>query len=777
MRTTLGTFSLLLLFAMKAISQNIFIREFRFPQKVTVSDGSPSSPNAAVIIQKLAEGNGKTPRSTSFTIEFEQLLQVNTRERNHVFKITSGKLLLKGDINFRGFDMANELVPSELKYLLRLKRPNGSSRDIPLSVFIQNGTPETASFDNPDSINEFSNYDLVNHSVRYGNANVFENKIKLINLYYSQLVILDQGFVTLQMVNPDLVDNFRNNQKNLLLAEKILNETESLHFENNLPLSTNDPGRLMEKISTYKGLFLKKRAAMDYIWNTLHLNFFERGIYQLRKNNLQRAREFFLWSLEVNPLFAPALLQLAIIDFKTGDLHEAICKADDILYGLPSDPETRISTFSLLNDVYLTYIERGQQDIKKNNFRKALDEFESAKRICNKYTQVQCSEELGQGISGAKKGIYDEFLDEARDFIILDELDRAETVTREAINFQIDNRSDLKDASEAQAVLKGIRQKRYDQLLIKAMRLTDQKMYDAALSTFQKADSLLVSQDLNEGKDVRKSVLSAARPRIIELLYEGENYVKTNNLNAAISRYRWSNDLQMKYGLQNESDIIKHTQSLRKNIFTQECINVQQFADSCYNTGQLLEADEKYLEANYAYEAGLSSIRLKSDCAISTDSLESAMLQIRNAVTYLDLMKQVNHDQENGSYQNAIENFQKASRYFQDMNVQRYGLLHDPDLYRFIREKGTSGLINYSGDWYREKGELDHALSMYKLLLDRNYDFRFLSGSLYKLGMKTGAKDKPLNPGSKWKDLVKQYTGGDKRLKRFSKGYKAGFNH
>ncbi len=775
MRSYLITAVLTFLLCAGANSQNLFIKELRFNQSIIIADGSPASPNASVLISKLAEGNGKTPRSTSFRIEFEQVLKVNTREPNFVFEIQSGKLRLNGDIAYRGFDMSEELIPAELTFILRLKKPGGSFRDVSLTSAVMNAKPENSSYHQQDSINEFSSYDLLNHVFRFGNSNEFENKIKIIKNYYRSIAELDGGFQLLQSVNPEITDQFRNNQKNLILAEKQLNETEACHFENILPLLQNDPGRLLSKLNAYRSLLEQKRNIMGQVLSTLHLNFYDRGIYQLKKGNYSRAREFFHWSLEVNPLYSPSLFQLAVIDFRTGDFHETICKADDILYNLPTDPETRSMTFTLLNDVYAGYLDRGYQHYKKNNLYNALDEYESAKRICHKYTQVRCTEALKNGITLVKKGIYSEYLDEARNFSILNDFDRAESIAKEAVSYQFKNKEEIKDASEAMEVLYGIRQKRYDQLIQKAIRLTDQKMYDAALRSFQAADSLLITHDLAEMKDVRKYTLMAARPRIIELLYEGEYNVTNNNLEKARECYRRSGEVQNKYGLLDDKDIVKHTQTLRKNIFTQQCINVQNYADSCYNKGQSFEADSRYIEANQAYEAGHAYIRLHADCDLGADSLESALLQIRNAVTYLELMNTVKKNQEEGSYQAALENFQKASTYFSEMKVQRFGLEHNPDIFRFIREKGSTGLINYSGDWYREKGELENSLSMYKLLVDRNYDAKFLSGSLYKLGLRLGQRDKKLNPGSSWKELVKEYTGGDKKLKRLAKGYKSGF--
>ena len=283
------------------------------------------------------------------------------------------------------------------------------------------------------------------------------------------------------------------------------------------------------------------------------------------------------------------------------------------------------------------------------------------------------------------------------------------------------------------------------------------------------------TQGLIEAKDIRKYILSAARPRVIELLYEGEAYVRSNQLNEAKERFKRSFDLQVKYNLVKEKDINKHTESLRKDIFSRQCINTQNTVDSAYNEGQAHESDGQYLAADKAYEIGIKAANAFPECSIQIDSLESALLGIRPAVTYLELMQRITTDQENGNYQSAIDNFQHASKYFSDMKVSAFGLNHDPDIFKFIREKGNNGLINYAGDWYREKGELENSLSMYKLLIERNYDVKFLEGALYKLGLRLGSRDKLHNPGSSWKDLVSQYTGGDKKLKRLAKGYKAGF--
>ncbi|MBL7924554.1 MAG: hypothetical protein JNL88_10185 [Bacteroidia bacterium] len=759
-----------------ASAQNNFISEYRFNQKIIIADGSPSSPDAYPYIKDLAEGNGKSPRSTSFTIEFEQVLNVITREPRFVYKIESGALRLKGDIRYKGFDVSEYLLPAELKFSLRQKNRNGSFRDFPLTVAVENGRPEKASHNDPDSTGTgFTNYELVNHVFRFRSNNAFEARIKRINEYYSATQSLDRGYLLLQTVYPGNVENFRNNQRNLLEAERVLRSTEQMQFESDLPLGVQDPAKLKEKISIYRNLLAQKRIEMDHIWSTLHLTFFDKGMYFLQRNNMGRAQEYLIWSLEVNPLFAPALLQLAEIDFRRGDLHESTCKADDILYNMPVDPETRSLTIDLLSDVYAAYLERGKSQYKRRNFKKALDEYESAGMICEKYNRVPCTEALYNGIREVKLAIYKEFLDEARDFLVLNDFDRAEDATEAAIRFQQENRKYIADGQEGQAVLKGIQQKRYDYSVMKARKLSDQKMYDAALAEFGYSDSLLSTHQLLEARDIRSAIVNAAKPRAFELLYEGEAYVKSNQLPSARDRYKRAGELMSRHGMNGDKDLQRVSESLRKSIFTQQCLNAQAAFDSLYNVGQDSEPDGNYQEADKAYEKALGVAAANKDCEIFTDSVQSARMGIRPAVTFLDLMDQVKADQQNGRYQAAIDHFQDASRYFQERKVSAFGILHDPDLYRFIREKGNGGLISYAGDWYRERGELESSLNLYKLLLSRNYDARMLEGSLYKLGMRFGERDQKLNPGSSWKLLVKEYTGGEKKMRKFSKGFKAGF--
>jgi hypothetical protein len=122
-----------------------------------------------------------------------------------------------------------------------------------------------------------------------------------------------------------------------------------------------------------------------------------------------------------------------------------------------------------------------------------------------------------------------------------------------------------------------------------------------------------------------------------------------------------------------------------------------------------------------------------------------------------------------------MDNYEKATKYYLEFKVNSFGLDHDPDLFAFIKSKGSNGMLNYAASRYREQNELNHSLTLYKLLINRNYDISLIEGSLYKLGFQLGQTDKKLNPGSSWRELVTVYTNDNKKLKRLRKGYKKGF--
>ena len=773
MRTYLLFFIVLLSITSEA--QNPIIKETRYTQKVTIASGSNSSPDAHSILNRLALGNNKNIRSTQFFIEFDQKLIINSREPLKIYRIENAELRFTGDVRYKGFDMVDFLSPNKLTYDLKFVLKSGVAKSQLMKSTINNFKPESTDYSSDDASYEFSSQKLENHTFYYNSTtkNNFEEQANYIDEYYKQIINIEQGFQLLRSINPNQIDDYQLMQRRLSDSKSILQYIEQQNFANNLELNRNDPAQLQPKLSAYQIAFNNKEQECLHIWNNLYIAFYERGLLASRNRLFLKAKDDFFTSLRINPSFAPALLQLAILDFRAGELEESSCKADDIIYNLNPDPETKQETFNLLNEIYEAYVEEGNIYLKKLNYNVALKSFNDAEKICKKYSVIRCTNELNEGFKSALNGKYNLFLDKARNEVSVNNLNQAELEVNNALKLQRENSNFIVSNKLGVDMLQAIKQKRYDALIGQGKNLTQQKKYNEALLLFGQADSLLYQFHLNEASSIKEIQLSAARPLIEEKISNADEFSNKNDLLKARMELKYANDLQARYSLQNDSIINSKTDRIRKKVNTQECLNFQNEIDKLFKQGQEYIDQGQFLSANTSLESAMKIASKNTNCMLVTDNVVKSLGEIKPAVNYLTLLQKSKDAESNGDYRNSLIEYSKATQYYKDLNVASFGLVHEDDQYRYVRDQGSNGLRFYTADLYTETGKLDQALLLYKLLLVNNYESKNMSSSLYNLGFKTGELDKKKGIVDRKKE-VKKYTASDKNLKRFEKGYKKG---
>ncbi|CAN5617633.1 hypothetical protein BH11BAC2_BH11BAC2_18170 [soil metagenome] len=774
---SLSLLSLFLVLHLTAICQNNFTKEYRFDQQLSITQGGIASPDAADIIIRLAEGNNKAPRSTAITVKFDQQLTINTREPGIVYTIQSGTLQLGGDLYYKGFECSNQLTPTEVTYTLRLTARNGFTKDFSFTNKIVNGKPEASTTTYTDTTGRVYTFSIINVTLFYKSSgkNIFNVRTQLINDYYTSISKLDNAYALLQSVDPRDIDHFKIMQDKLNDAGNVFQSVEHKLFDQQLNLSQNDPGRLLEKSGYFRTLLFSKQTEMEEVRRNLHITFFNRGLAFLQNGALNKAEDNFKMSLDVNPAFAPALLQLGILDYRKGNLNEASCKAEDVIYNLHPDPNTRDQTNDLLSDIYSAYLDRAQIQIQKQNFQKALDQFDAAAAICEKFRTVKCSDELFSGYRTAHQGIYTGLLEMARSVAQTNNLILALDFTEKAIQYQLAHPRELPNNFEAIEVRKAIQQKKMNSTIASAKNNTAQRQFETALNELKAAEDLNMQYGLMLPTDFSKIVFTAARPRILELLEDGNVKVKLNQLDDARSDYQSALNFQKQYTITGDKEINQKTETLRKSIYSQECLNAQTAIDQFYTGAKRNVTEQAFLEANSLLEQAIDIKAKNPNCGLKADSVEALINEIHPVVTYLKFMKKSKDDELNGDYNQSLDAYRAATKYYAEYSINDFGILHVSEEYTYIRDSGSNGLIYYKASQYTESNELEKALIYYQLLLSRNYDHLTLEGSLYKLGFKTGVRDRPGHKSKEWKKMVKFYVDGSKKMKGFTKGYSKGF--
>jgi hypothetical protein len=751
-------------------------QDFSFTNQVIVNSQPSQQNNVIEILKIISSGNGKTLRNTIYTVVAEQNLNANKQSGNYTFLIRNKPLTLQGDITYRGFNITESLAPFSVSYTLKITA-TGFQKEFPLTAEVVNLKPKETTVNLRDTNNRVFNYAIINYKLNYTNDNLraVQQKAGQIDNYFNKTAFLDQNFALLQLIDPYDYAGYRTLMARLDRAQKAYDDVNNAHVLSGMNAGNYDPARLNEKLIAYNGLLQNKRTDAIRVFSTLHQVFYSRGNDAMRDGNNTAAYDLYHASLEVNPAFAPSMLQLARIDFIRGDLKESQCKSDEILFRMLPDPATRSNTIDLLRNIKDSYIDMGLSSIGYKKFNQALNEFALAQDICSRYPEIRCNDEVKQGIEKAHKGIYNDYLQNARFSLAKGDLTSAEKDANEAIRYHNSKLAYLGEPTEALAFQKTLRQKKYDNMIVAANQLSDRGDYQNAVMNFTEADNLREQYGLQQATDFEKSSKPAAGKYITQLLEKSENAVKLNNIPQAKSALQEVIDVQNRFYLSADKTISKKVNDLRSKIYTQECINAQYSVDSCVIAGRVLEHDRNFLQAMLVLEKGMEVKNTYSDCKLFTDSLESLLYRVRPAGTYLQLIDNSGTEIQNGNYRDAMKLYNDASTYFTQQNLGAFGLQHNSDRDDYVLKTGNNGLLNYCAQNDMYEGQLENSLRLYKLLLDRDYNADFLSDSLYELGKRTGAADYKSAPGGKARKLAARHTGDDKRLKRFAKGYVKGY--
>ena len=731
------------------------------------------------VLNELARLFNKPPRTTALVLDFNVIIKAKGNNPTKEVEIEGTTIQYSGDVSYKGFNLNEALSPVYYTANVKVIFQGGIMRDFPISGNINYSLMNNSSFMFVDSLNNARDINIHNFQITYnaGCVNKIRERVELINNYFLSVALVDNTYGLLQSINLNDIENFRLHQKKLDDADLKLAELEKRNYYNLLQLSNYDPAQFNRKLNECLNLSNTIRQQYNQMMSNLYALFYNRGVDFLRAGNIPKAEQYFHFSLELNPLFAPSLLQLAVIDFRRDNQMEAICKSDDILYNLYPDPETKERTYDLIRDVYEKRIELGNSFLKVNkDYYKSVDQFEEARRICEKYSAVRCDDELFNGIRIAKNGIYQDHLNHGRIAIQKNKLNDADEALDNAIRYQSLNAREITDNSEALTLKKVIRQRYYDRKIAEAKNNTLVKNYDAALLNFDEAEQMLKDYELTAPSDLKMSQQQAARPRASELFYEGDKYIVQGDWMNAGKKMQSAIQIQTKYDLTNDKELNKLKEQLRKKISTQECINAQRDITNLLNSGMQKKSSNQLLEASDDFNKALDIARQFNTCAIDITQIEGNELEIRPAATYLGMMRDFKEKEYKRQFSDCISIYNKATNYYTTRNVASFGINHETDFYNYVIAKGSNGLMQYAADTYTAQNELEKALTLFKLLLSKNVDDKILDGSLYELGFKFGKREAQTNPGGKAKNLVKQYTSDDKNLKRFEKGFAKGYN-
>ncbi|GGG17159.1 hypothetical protein [Pontibacter amylolyticus] len=744
---------------------------------------SSSQVNSNKMIQLLTEGGttasktgGRPSRKTEFVVRLEQHSRIAKAGDQLQLKVQLQQIGVNGDVHYRGFDLGSVLLPEQAKMTVRLlnsQQKEVKRYSLPILNLKPNGIValETTV---PDTANS-QGYTLKIEGLElvYTPADVqeLEGQINLIKDYYAADATLNKMLQDVVLIKHDDVDRIKQEDKRLRDMEEMLDKLQDKRFSDKLSLNQYDPQRYTAKSNQLNQLLKERRKAVNYTLATLDQQFYNRGISLMARNNLAAASTYFVKSLEVNPRFAPAHLQLARLDFMSGNLQGAAGRTRDILTQMRVDPETQQMALGLAHDIYSSFMAEGHAHNGRGDYRSAVAAYADARALCSTLGGLRCNmPALNDGEGRAVYGYYRSMVEEGKRFLSRGDLAQADQLANDAYTFQRQYDYLLHDAPEAAELQGQVKYQYYVQHIDKGRQAMKSKDYRYALEQFESALALEQGYTFQPVRELGNLLQQAAKPVLLSQLAEGYTLAMNNRLSDARAVASSAENMRSRYALERDNEVQGKYIELRDRIFTQECRNVQAEYDRHYQNAQSLVREKKFIAADQAYQAALHAAETKVTCTIATFTAEDGRATIADAVAYQSMLEEANRMVATGRYTDAIQRYNTAEQHYLTKKVGRFGLDHI-SLYNFAREQSklafTASVVDHFTSIHQEKA----ALQLLTNLLNHGYAKGKTKKVQQKLGIQLAILDVSSGQTETAKVMAASYTQGDKKLKYLGKAY------
>lgn len=759
-------------------AQNIFdetkIRQHTF----RYSTSNPAPLNN--ILKRLAEGNNRQLMGIEYTIEYRQRLSIMRNGQKIKVIVQHDLFNTIGPVYYRGMNVSDLLIPSSMNITL-IRINNSGGRPIPIEhrfneIPIRNKTAERREedADDPDNTPWALTAQDVSFQFSSGSQKLFFEFTDRVNEYYRDAALLQNDIKLSATINPRDFENFELHNSRLNDLEKNVTLFESRNYSTYFNLYQNDPASFLVLLGTHKETLIRLRSEMNQTYTLLPQLFYDKAIWFIGNGNKQLAKLYLGRALTFNPMFAPAAMQIALMEFRSNNLCDADMHVRQVLLKMMPDPVTYDYASALARDLYQEYIETAKRQLNSGRFSEANENLLLAGALCHDLREVNCTPELDENFRIARNGIYKNLLDAAAAYYRNNELEKAERKLKEAKRFREKYSADITFSDTEKNIGTAIIQKRYDDIILKSKALINSHKYSEALEQLEYADYMMaefpsVKPSAEAGELKRK----AAVPLIRNKIEEGLTLASDNKPEAARIKAREADEWISQYA-PDDKDLAVLINDLKSKIFSQECKNAQEKFNELYRKGNHAAAELDFIKAQQFYADAKQTVIDNSECGLNTFRLDEEMQNIKDGFSYQSMIASVLAMHEQEQYAASIERYREAGEFFDRNNVKRYGLRH-LTLDEFTETKCRNNFIKFMGDKALLDTQFDKALHWFKLVLSRGYEVNFLKSSLNRLGRALATRDKASNPKGNPKKLVEQYTAGDKKLKELRNGYLKGW--
>jgi hypothetical protein len=752
-------------------------RNYTFNFSLNNQQGSPEI--TRFIIDALAQGSNKPAFNVNYSISFDQTLELLLV--NNVMQINTKNNFIQptGDVYFRNFYVGDLLLPTSINLLVNIVDERGSSlRSLQISNLNKSNGYGTIINTNMMPVGSHKlGLQVVNMMLYYDAQalNDFNFRTGLINEYYNSNMMLDNAQNKLSSIVFVSPDNIENTTAILQQVDNDISLIEARNFVNVLQLTMQDPINLLNRTAALRNILTQKRMSVNMAYASLDAYYYTKGLEAISNKSISLAATLFNKSLAVNPLYAPSAYQLARIKFEEDNLVEADLKLREVWFNMNPDPNTYQYALTLFKNLYNEYLEAGDKLANANNYSAALEQFDKAQKLCREINGVVCNESVKLGIRNCRQAIYNGLLIDAKKIAEEGNNNDAYNKFNQAKNYASDYPKDIQDRSYEANVEKALKFNEYKNAVNNAKDAFSKADFSASLAGFETAHDLEGKHGFSPSIIPLDTEQQAAKGVIKNKMNELLEMANKNDFDALKSQLAKYEEMQTFYKLDSDKDINTPKNTIKEKLKNYTCDMANKKFEDLVQKAKASIASNNYIIANDNYENAIKIANENTVCGINLTSISDEKMNIVAPATYQKFINTILDLQMNGSFNEAVTKYKEALAYHAQFYLSKFNL-PKKSLFDFAKDNFKNAALDFVANDFRKNGQIEEALQLYKLLINRNYPLRNINDDLFSLGKSFGTRDKS-NGVANYKTKIMEYTGDDKSLKNFKKGYLSAFEN
>ncbi len=433
---------------------------------------------------------------------------------------------------------------------------------------------------------------------------------------------------------------------------------------------------------------------------------------------------------------------------------------------------------TIITDVYLKkmtanlinlYIVKGSSLNENSDFYEAKYCFEQAQRLSSSISEFNKDYEIKHGLDKAINGLYNSYVDKARFYFDNSDFYKANEEILKAQELYNSNSSVIVPSVEVNDINTGVNQSLYSYMIMKGKINLDAGSFVLAFENLNNARKLEEEFEFQSDSLLEPLLKKAAALVVIDKC-KNANELADDDYTAAKDIYDDCMEMQLEYGLEEDTNVQKSLWTLNSYLFEKNCENENEIFLSYIDKAEMTINSGDFIGAVNILNESFVVPEKNPYCELDVETAEGLLSKYNPAARYQVLAKEAQKALMSEDRKSFLKIYEEMEQISSESEIVRAKIEPMPLFYLFS-VKNNLALFEKSIEQYDNRSEFETAMKLLKTIEANHYSMRDTRAIQERLAYKFSESDKESPDAVNPKVNVEKYTEGKSWYKFFKKAY------